>query len=65
MQTSLKEYTTDSDKLFLEEKPVLELVRRDSLRYFGIFILLRILVSEPATMDLIFIVLIAEAATLA
>jgi uncharacterized membrane protein YcaP (DUF421 family) len=54
-------------ELFQIGTPILELVLRGSLLYLGILLLLRILPrrtgGEMATMDLLFIVLIAEAAT--
>ncbi|WP_018479594.1 DUF421 domain-containing protein [Pontibacter roseus] len=57
----------DLPKLFSVEKPILELILRGSLLYLGILVFLRILPrrtgGELATMDLIFVLLIAEAAT--
>jgi uncharacterized membrane protein YcaP (DUF421 family) len=54
------------DKLFLIETSVWELLLRGSLLYLGILLLMRVLPrragSELATMDLIFIILIGEAA---
>ncbi|WP_170866186.1 DUF421 domain-containing protein [Pontibacter flavimaris] len=54
-------------ELFAISTPILELILRGSLLYLGILFLLRILPrrtgGEMAPMDLLFIVLIAEAAT--
>ncbi|PVY37327.1 DUF421 domain-containing protein [Pontibacter virosus] len=54
-------------ELFRTETPVLELVLRASILYLGILFLLRIVPrrtgGELATIDLLFVVLIAEAAT--
>ncbi len=58
---------TDFSKLFYIEVPVLELVLRGALLYIGILLLLRLLPrrtgGEMAIMDLIFVLLVAEAAT--
>ena len=57
----------DLAALFQIEKPVLEIFLRGTVLYLGILLLLRIMPrrtgGEMATMDLLFIVLIAEAAT--
>ena len=54
-------------ELFQIENPISELILRGSILYLGILLLLRLLPrrtgGEMATMDLLFIVLIAEAAT--
>ena len=52
--------------VFLPETAVVELVARGSVLYFGILVLLRVMPrrtgGELATMDLVFVVLIADAA---
>lgn len=52
--------------MFTPEIPILELMARGSILYFGILILMRLMPrrtgGELATMDLIFVVLIAESA---
>ncbi|WP_266205125.1 DUF421 domain-containing protein [Pontibacter kalidii] len=57
----------DFTKLFYIESPVSELIIRGSVLYLGILLLMRLLPrrtgGELATMDLLFVVLIAEAAT--
>ncbi len=54
------------DRVFALETPLLELIARGAVLYFSILILLRLMprrsVGELATMDLIFALLIAEAA---
>lgn len=54
-------------ELFHTETPILELVLRAAILYLGILLLLRLVPrrtgGEMATMDLLFVVLIAEAAT--
>lgn len=57
----------DFEKLFKVEVPVLELIIKGSIMYLGILLLFRILPrrtgGEMAMMDLIFVLLITEAAT--
>jgi uncharacterized membrane protein YcaP (DUF421 family) len=57
---------TDWLKVFAPETPLLELVVRGAVLYFGVLILMRFMPrrtgGEMATMDLIFVILIAEAA---
>jgi uncharacterized membrane protein YcaP (DUF421 family) len=57
----------DFEKLFKIETPVLELIFKGSAMYLGILLLFRVLPrrtgGEMAMMDLIFVLLIAEAAT--
>lgn len=57
----------DFEKLFKIETPILELMIKGSVMYLGILLLFRILPrrtgGEMAMMDLIFVLLIAEAAT--
>lgn len=59
--------SADWVEVFLIETPLLELVIRGSALYFAILILMRILPrrtgGELATMDLIFLLLVAEAAS--
>ena len=56
----------DLSTLFMQETNLAELILRGTVLYFGILIMLRVLPrrtgGEMATMDLIFIILIAEAA---
>ena len=56
----------DWARIFALETPLLELVARGSILHFGILLLLRLMLrrtgGELATMDLLFVVLIAEAA---
>ena len=56
----------DLSTLFMQETNLAELILRGTVLYFGILIMLRLLPrrtgGEMATMDLIFIILIAEAA---
>lgn len=57
----------DFEKLFKIETPILELMIKGSVIYLGILLLFRVLPrrtgGEMAMMDLIFVLLIAEAAT--
>lgn len=57
----------DFEKVFYTEVPMLELMLRGALLYLGILALLRVLPrrtgGEMAIMDLIFVLLVAEAAT--
>ncbi len=57
----------DFEKLFKVETPILELVIKGSVMYLGILLLFRVLPrrtgGEMAMMDLIFVLLITEAAT--
>lgn len=57
----------DFEKLFKVETPILELVNKGSVMYLGILLLFRVLPrrtgGEMAMMDLIFVLLITEAAT--
>ena len=59
--------TFDLSQLFKIEVPITELIVRGSILYVGILLLMRILPrrtgGEMETMDLVFVVLIAEAAT--
>lgn len=57
----------DWSKVFVLETPLLELIVRGSVLYFGILVLMRLMPrrtgGELAMMDLVFVILIAEAAS--
>lgn len=63
----MKLFPEDWVSVFAPEAPLFELIARGSALYFGILVLMRVMPrrtgGELATMDLIFVVLIAEAAT--